>query len=117
MLCKGSMQYQLRQMNTSQTVDRQSHSVVNRNHARLMQHLRLKQEYHYFKNTKQRICIDTCTGKSQWLRYRMTLLVTLKSHLVHRWVDDWIDCFRRGENGPPFIDYCTGGLVSIYVRE
>ena len=36
MLCKGSMQYQLRRMNTSQTVDRQSHSVVNHNHARLM---------------------------------------------------------------------------------
>ena len=45
----------------------------------------------------------------------MTLLVTLKSHLVHRWVDDWIDCFRRGENGPPFIDYCTGGLLINYL--
>ena len=78
MLCKGSTQYQLRRMNTSQTVDRQSHSVVNRNHARLMQHLRLKQEYRYFKNTKRSIRIDTCTGKSQWLRNRMTLLVTLK---------------------------------------
>ena len=63
-----------------------------------MQHLRLKQEYCYFKNIKWWNCIDTSTGISQWLRYRMTLPVTLKvtlgAQMGRRWL---IDCFRRGK--------------------